>query len=73
MWNRLRDRTKTNIGFMDRVIRTICAVIIFVPVIMQLITGWVIIFPVLVSIYLLVTGNLGFSPAYKLFGYSTNK
>jgi hypothetical protein len=73
MWNRLRDRSSQNIGFIDRVIRSVIAVVIFAMVVTQLITGWVIIVPALVAIYLIVTGNIGYCPLYKLFGYSTNR
>jgi hypothetical protein len=73
MWNKLRDRSKQNIGFIDRVIRSVLAVVIFAMVVLQLITGWVIIVPALLAIYLIITGNIGFSPLYKLLGYSTNR
>ena len=72
MWNRLRDRSTQNIGFIDRVIRSVIAVVVFALVVFQVITGWVIVVPALVAIYLIVTGNIGFCPVYRLFGYSTN-
>jgi hypothetical protein len=73
MWNRLRDRSKQNIGFIDRVTRSVIAIAIFALVVFQVITGWVIVVPALVAIYLIVTGNIGYSPLYRLFGYSTNR
>jgi hypothetical protein len=73
MWNRFRDRSTQNIGFMDRVIRSVIAVVVFALVVFQVITGWVIVVPALVAIYLIVTGNIGYCPLYKVFGYSTNR
>lgn len=73
MWNRLRGSVTPNIGMIDRAVRTITAVVLFVLVVAQVITGWVIIVPLLLAIYLIITGNIGFSPVYRLFGYSTNK
>jgi hypothetical protein len=73
MWKRLREKVTPNIGLIDRVIRSITAVILFGLVVFQVITGWVIIVPLLLSVYFIVTGNIGFSPLYKLFGYSTNR
>jgi len=73
MWNRIRDRSTQNIGFIDRVTRSVMAIAIFTLVVCQLITGWVIVIPALVAIYLIVTGNIGYCPLYKLFGYSTNR
>jgi hypothetical protein len=73
MWNRFRDRSTQNIGFMDRVIRSVIAVVVFALVVFQVITGWVIVVPALVAIYLIVTGNIGSCPLYKVFGYSTNR
>jgi hypothetical protein len=73
MWNRLREGTTTNIGLIDRIIRSAFAVIIFALVVAQVITGWVVVVPLLLSIYLIVTGNIGYSPVYHLFKYSTNK
>ena len=73
MWNRLRDRSTQNIGFIDRVIRSVIAVVVFALVVFQVITGWVIVVPALVAIYLIVTGNIGYCPLYKVFGYSTNR
>jgi hypothetical protein len=73
MWNRFRDRSTQNIGFIDRVIRSVIAVVVFALVVFQVITGWVIVVPALVAIYLIVTGNIGYCPLYKVFGYSTNR
>jgi hypothetical protein len=63
MWNRFRDRSTQNIGFIDRVIRSVIAVVVFALVVFQVITGWVIVVPALVAIYLIVTGNIRYQPA----------
>jgi hypothetical protein len=73
MWNRLRDRSTQNIGFIERVTRSVIAIVIFALVVFQVITGWVIVVPALVAVYLIVTGNIGYCPLYKLFGCSTNR
>lgn len=69
----LRQTCTANLGIFDRLLRSIVAVALLVLVFTSVIDGWLIAIPILAAIYLILTGDIGFSPVYKLFNWSTAK
>jgi predicted histidine transporter YuiF (NhaC family) len=69
----LREKYKPNLGSFDRLLRTIIAVALLVLVFLRVIGGWLIVFPIVAAIYLILTGDIGFSPLYRLLSWSTTK
>ena len=73
LFDGLREKYKPNLGTFDRLLRTIIAVALLVSVFLRVIYGWFIVFPIVAAIYLILTGDIGFSPLYRLLGWSTTK
>ncbi len=70
-FDKLRERYSVNLGTFDRLLRSIAAVALLIIVFLNVLDGWLIAFPILIAIYLILTGDIGFSPLYKLFNWST--
>jgi hypothetical protein len=64
---------KNNISSMDRIIRTVVAVIIGVLIFTNVVGGTFAIILGVVAVIFLVTALIGFCPLYTLFKFSTNK
>jgi hypothetical protein len=64
---------KNNMSSMDRIIRTVIAVIFGVFIFAKLITGTFAIILGVVAVIFLVTAIIGFCPLYTLFKFSTKK
>jgi NADH:ubiquinone oxidoreductase subunit K len=60
-----------NEGSIDRVVRLILAVVLFLVGVLSLNGAWQILFYIL-SVVMLITAILGFCGLYKLFGIDTN-
>jgi len=60
-------------GFVDRLIRVVVAVIIAVAFFSHQITGTFAAVALIIAIIFLVTAFIGFCPLYKPFGISTRK
>ncbi len=62
-----------NIGTFDRIVRLVIAVAIVVPYFLKFIHGTAaVIFGIIAGICI-ISGLIGWSPVYALFGISTNK
>ena len=70
-FDNLREHHAANLGIIDRLLRSLLAVALLVLVFSRVISGWLIAIPIVLAIYLIVTGDIGFSPVYRLFGLST--
>jgi hypothetical protein len=64
---------KKNMGVVDRIIRTILAVVVIVLFIMKQITGVAAIILGILAIIFLLTSAVGFCPLYLPFKISTKK
>jgi hypothetical protein len=64
---------KNNMSSMDRVIRTVIAVIFGILIFAKLITGTLAIILGVVAVIFLVTALIGFCPLYSLLKLSTKK
>ncbi|MHC1706442.1 MAG: DUF2892 domain-containing protein [Bacteroidales bacterium] len=64
---------KKNVGSLDTIIRLIVVVIIGILYVMDIITGPAAIILGIIAVILLVTGLVGFCPAYTIFGCNTCK
>jgi hypothetical protein len=64
---------KKNMSNADRVIRSVIAVLIAVLFAVGQISGWAAVILGILAGLLLVTGLIGFCPAYVPFGFSTKK
>ena len=64
---------KNNMSSMDRIIRTVVAVIIGVLIFTNAVSGTFAIILGIVAVILLVTALIGFCPLYSLFKFSTKK
>jgi hypothetical protein len=73
MYNKLREKVKPNLGSMDRMVRFLLAIALVALVMFGPFKDWYIAFPLLLAIYLLITGNIAFCPLYLLFRWSTTK
>ncbi len=73
MYDGIRRGFKANLGTADRAIRILVAIGLAAWTILGGMQGWIIAIPLAVAVYLLVTGDLSYSPLYRLFGWSTVK
>jgi hypothetical protein len=64
---------KNNMSSMDRIIRTVLAVIFGILIFAKLITGTLAIILGVVAVIFLVTALIGFCPLYSLLKISTKK
>lgn len=64
---------KTNMGTVDRVVRTAAAVVIGILLLTGTLSGTVAIVLGIFAIVFLLTSAVGFCPAYYPFGFSTKK
>ncbi len=64
---------KNNMSSMDRIIRTIVAVIFGVLILTKAVAGVLAIILGAVAVIFLVTALIGFCPLYMLFNFSTKK
>ena len=64
---------KSNMGFTDRMIRVLLAVIIAILYFDHQITGALAVVAIILAVVFLVTAFVGFCPLYKPFGVSTRK
>jgi len=64
---------KNNMSSMDRIIRTVVAVIIGVLIFTNVVSGTLAIILGVVAVIFLVTALIGFCPLYTLFKFSTKK
>ena len=64
---------KTNMGFIDRLIRVVIAVVIAVAFFSGQISGTFAVVAVIIAVAFLITGFVGFCPLYKPFNISTRK
>lgn len=62
-----------NMGAVDRIIRIILALVVLVLYLTGVIFGWLAIVLGILGIIWLLTGIIGFCPAYALFKVSTKK
>jgi hypothetical protein len=71
----IRKSVKLNLGIPDRIIRIAIGLIIIVLVFVNVIPfkGFIGLVPLVAVIYLLLTGDIGFCPIYRLFHLSTLK
>jgi hypothetical protein len=75
MFDGIRRRVQSNLGATDRVVRVFLGVAIIGLLFAGVIpfAGLIGIIPMLVVIYLLLSGDIGFCPIYRLFHISTLK
>jgi hypothetical protein len=73
MYDGIRSRLKPNLGKTDRTIRLLVAIALSAGTMLSGFEGWIVAVPLLVAIYLLITGDLSYSPIYHLFHWSTAK
>jgi hypothetical protein len=64
---------KNNMSSMDRIIRTVIAVIFGILIFAKLVTGTLAIILGVVAVIFLVTALIGFCPLYSLLKLSTKK
>jgi len=64
---------KLNMGFIDRLIRVVIAVVIAVAFFSHQISGTFATVAMIIAIVFLITAFVGFCPLYKPFGISTRK
>ena len=64
---------KPNMGFIDRLLRVVIAVMIAVAYFDHRITGVVGVVAMVLAVVFLITAFVGFCPLYKPFGISTRK
>lgn len=64
---------KTNMGTVDRVVRTAAAVVIGILLLTGTLSGTVAVVLGVFAIVFLLTSAVGFCPAYYPFGFSTKK
>lgn len=64
---------KTNMGTVDRVVRTAAAVVIGILLLTGTLSGTVAVILGVFAIVFLLTSAVGFCPAYYPFGFSTKK
>ena len=62
---------KTNMGSSDRIIRAIIAIAVVVLCLTKVVTGVAATILVIMAVIFLITGFIGFCPAYRLFGINT--
>ena len=73
IWFNLRRIYKNNMSSMDRIIRTVVAVIIGVLIFTNVVSGTLAIILGVVAVIFLVTALIGFCPLYTLLKFSTKK
>lgn len=64
---------KMNMGFVDRLIRVVIAVLIAVAYFSNQMSGTFAVVVMIIAAVLLITAFVGFCPLYKPFGISTRK
>lgn len=64
---------KTNMGALDRILRTIIAVILFILYFTKIVAGTLGIIFIVIALIFLVTSLLGYCPLYSIIGISTKK
>ena len=64
---------KKNMGTADRAIRTLIAIVLIVLYFTNVITGWLGIGLIALSVIFLLTSLISFCPLYFPFGIKTNK
>ena len=62
---------KRNMGLIDRIIRFICALIIAIFYLINVIAGIIALFLLIIALFLLITGIIGICPIYKPLKIST--
>lgn len=73
MYDKLREKVRPNLGMIDRTLRFFIAVALMALVMFGIINGWYGGIPLVLAMYLLITGNLAFCPFYRIFKWSTVK
>ncbi|HNQ12970.1 MAG TPA: DUF2892 domain-containing protein [Bacteroidia bacterium] len=64
---------KTNMGTIDRSMRTLVALVLIILYYQGIISGTFLTIGLLISAVFLITSIIGFCPLYTLFGFSTCK
>jgi hypothetical protein len=73
MYDSLREKIKPNLGTVDRTVRYLIALALMAVVMFVAMREWYSAIPLVLAIYLLITGNLAFCPFYRIFKWSTVK
>ena len=73
MFDSLKKSVNQNLGTTDRFIRAVIALVIMASIFLNMITGLIGIFPLVLMIFLWITARIGYCPVYKLLGWSTKK
>ena len=71
--NLILVKMKKNIGTIDKVIRSLIAVIVLILYFTHVTSGTLAVIPLILAGVFVVTSLLGFCPLYWLFGLSTRK
>jgi hypothetical protein len=64
---------KKNLGITDRVLRVLVVVIIVLLYFLHKINGTVAVIGLIIAGFIFITSLTGFSPLYRIFGWSSNK